>query len=89
MTLRDESLSKAPMPYFGGKRKAAELVWNLLGDCPHYVEPFAGSLAVLLERPHPANRPYSSETVNDADGLIVNVWRAIAQHPEQVAEAAS
>ncbi len=77
------------MPYFGGKRKAAGLVWSLLGDVPHYVEPFAGSLAVLLERPHPCNRPYSSETVNDADGLIVNVWRAIAQHPEAVAEAAS
>ena len=27
-------------------------------------------MAVLLERPHPCNRPYFSETVNDADGLL-------------------
>lgn len=35
--------SKAPFPYFGGKSKAAPLVWQLLGDVEHYVEPFAGS----------------------------------------------
>lgn len=30
-------------------------MWRLLGDMPHYVEPFAGSLAVLLQRPHLGN----------------------------------
>lgn len=83
------NLAKAPFPYFGGKSKAADLVWSLLGDVPHYVEPFAGSLAVLLNRPHPANRPHFSETVNDADGLIVNVWRSIAAAPDEVASHAS
>jgi hypothetical protein len=83
------SLSKAPFPIFGGKRKAAPLVWRLLGDVDHYVEPFCGSMAVLLERPHPCNRPYHSETVNDADGLVVNAWRAIQWHPEETAEHAS
>lgn len=63
---------KAPFPWFGGKRQAAPVVWALLGDVAHYVEPFCGSLAVLLERPHPCNRTYYSETVNDADGLLVN-----------------
>ncbi len=81
--------SKAPMPYFGGKRKAAPLVWRLLGDVDHYVEPFAGTMAVLLERPHPCNRPYYSETVSDADGLLVNAWRAIQWYPDEVAEHAS
>lgn len=56
MTLAEESLSKFPAPWFGGKRKAAPTVWALLGDVPHYVEPFAGTLAVLLERPHLCNR---------------------------------
>lgn len=37
----------APFPYFGGKRRAASLVWNALGDPSGYVEPFAGSAAVL------------------------------------------
>jgi len=80
---------KAPFPWFGGKSRAAPLVWQLLGDVEHYVEPFAGSLAVLLNRPHPCNRPYHSETVNDADALLVNAWRGIQFAPDAVAEAAS
>lgn len=87
MTLK--TLQKAPIPWFGGKSKAAPTVWALLGDVPHYVEPFAGSLAVLLNRPHPCNRPYVSETVNDMDGLLVNAWRAIQWHPEETAAHAS
>ena len=80
---------KAPFPWFGGKSKAATAVWALLGDVEHYVEPFAGSLAVLLNRPHPCNRPYHSETVNDVDALLVNAWRGIQFAPDAVAEAAS
>lgn len=87
MTLKN--LNKAPFPWFGGKSRAASLVWSLLGDVNHYVEPFAGSLAVLLNRPHPCNRTYYSETVNDLDGFVVNAWRAIQWHPEETAAAAS
>jgi site-specific DNA-adenine methylase len=39
---------QAPFPWFGGKRKVASEVWAALGDVDNYVEPFAGSLAVLL-----------------------------------------
>jgi site-specific DNA-adenine methylase len=80
---------KAPFPWFGGKSQAAPVVWAALGDVDHYVEPFAGALGVLLNRPHPANRPYHSETVNDLDGFVVNAWRAIQWSPEATAEAAS
>ena len=80
---------KAPIPYNGGKRKAAPAVWAALGDVEHYAECFMGSMAVLLNRPHPCNRPYHSETVNDADGLLVNAWRAIQRHPDATADAAS
>jgi site-specific DNA-adenine methylase len=80
---------KTPFPWFGGKSKAAPLVWQLLGDCHHYVEPFFGGGAVLLNRPHPCNRPYFSETVNDLDGLVVNAWRAMQYHPEETARHAS
>jgi hypothetical protein len=81
--------SKAPFPWFGGKSKAAALVWSLLGDVDHYCEPFAGSLAVLLNRPHPCNRGYYSETVNDLDGFVCNAWRAITASPNETADAAS
>ena len=82
-------MRKTPWPWFGGKADAAPQVWEALGDVEHYVEPFAGSLAVLLRRPHPCNRTYYSETVNDLDGLLCNAWRAIARNPDEVAEAAS
>jgi len=71
---------KAPFPWFGGKSRAAHLTWAALGDVPNYVEPFAGSLAVLLSRPHAPG----IETVNDADGFVANAWRAIAADPEAV-----
>lgn len=74
----------APFPYFGGKRAVATEIWSALGDVDHYIEPFAGSLATLLARPH---RP-RLETVNDADGLLVNAWRAIALAPDEVAHHA-
>ena len=74
---------RAPFPYFGGKRNAAQLVWDALGDPAHYVEPFCGSCAMLLARP--AEHRGRVETVNDADGMLVNVWRAIRNAPDEVA----
>lgn len=76
----DEDLI-APFPWFGGKRMAAALVWDALGDTPNYVEPFAGSAAVLLARPHPPK----VETINDADGFVANFWRALQSDPDAVA----
>ena len=77
----------APFPYFGGKRRAAPIVWNALGDPGGYVEPFAGSAAVLLGRPRVKGRRV--ETINDADGWLVNMWRAIKLSPADVAAHAA
>lgn len=76
----------APFPYFGGKRRAAPTIWAALGDPSGYVEPFAGSAAVLLARPPHKGRRV--ETLNDADGWLVNMWRAIQHSPDAVADAA-
>ena len=74
----------APFPYFGGKRRAAATIWRELGDPSGDVEPFAGSAAVLLARPRFDGRR-RVETINDADGWLVNVWRAIQLDPDAVA----
>ena len=80
----------APFPWFGGKRKVAPEVWAALGDPDNYVEPFAGSLAVLLGRPESGcGGMRRKETVNDADGFVCNAWRAIAADPEAVARWAT
>ena len=77
---------RAPFPYFGGKSRAASLVWERFGACVNYVEPFAGSLAVLLACPE--DRRPRVETVNDANAFLANFWRATRADPEGVARAA-
>lgn len=74
---------KAPFPYFGGKSKVSGAVWTRLGVVDTYVEPFAGSLAVLLGRPAPV---VGSETVNDWSCLLINAWRSIQKDPDGLAE---
>ena len=77
---------KTPFPWFGGKSKAADLIWSRFGDdCGNYIEPFFGSGAVWLNRP----ATFSGwVTVNDLDGNIANLWRSMQRDPEGVAEAA-
>ena len=72
---------KAPFPWFGGKSRVAHLVWDRFGNVPNYSEPFAGSLAVLLGRPHAP----ATETVNDLDCYLANFWRAIRANPSTTA----
>lgn len=71
----------APFPYFGGKSRAADQVWAAFGDVANYVEPFAGSAAMLLAAPDGKR----VETINDADGMVANFWRAVSHDPEGVA----
>lgn len=70
-------------PYFGGKSPVAGVVWRALGDVDRYVEPFFGSGAVLFKRPATHSARY--ESVNDADGMVANFWRAVKSDPEAVA----
>lgn len=72
---------KAPFAYFGGKLKAAKLVWPRFGDAPNYVEPFFGSGAVLFARPFPVR----IETVNEKDPYVSNFFRAVTADPDKVA----
>lgn len=76
--------NQAPFPYFGGKSSIANKVWELLGSPKHYIEPFFGSGAVLLNRPDYDHTKHV-ETINDADGYMCNVWRALKADPEKVA----
>ena len=72
---------KAPFPWFGGKSAVAAEIWQRFGPVRNYVEPFFGSGAVLLARP----KPQGVETINDADGMVSNFWRATQAAPEEVA----
>lgn len=74
---------RAPLPYPGGKNLIASAVWERFGDCGRYVEPFAGSAAVLLARPHDGRH----ELILDKDCFVVNFWRSVQADPMAVAKA--
>ena len=70
-----------PFPWFGGKSRVADLVWQRFGEVKNYVEPFFGSGAVLFLRPHEPG----IETINDLDCYVANFWRALQAAPDEVA----
>lgn len=65
---------KAPFPYFGGKSRVAEPVWQRFDDVPNYVEPFAGFLAILLAR----ERIWFSPNCN----CILSIFDYLHHHPK-------
>jgi len=76
----------APFPWFGGKSRAADLIWSRFGaGIGNYVEPFLGSAAVWLNRPAAFD---GWAALNDKDGNVANFWRAMQADPEAVAAAA-
>lgn len=70
---------KPPITYLGGKMNLADQITALLPEHGHYVEPFAGSLSVLM-----AKKPSDHETVNDLDGDLVTFWRVLRDQPGEL-----
>lgn len=78
----DRQAVKPPFAYYGGKTTLAPQIAALLPKHEHYVEPFAGSLAVLL-----AKEPSRAETVNDLDGDLVTFWRVLRDRTDDLEHA--
>lgn len=75
-------MTAPPFAYFGGKTRLADRIVKMLPAHEHYVEPFAGSLAVLLAKPRAA-----METVNDLDSNLMTFWQVLRDRPEDLARA--
>jgi DNA adenine methylase len=80
----------SPLKWHGGKHYLASRIVALMPPHLHYVEPFAGGLAVLLARDPADKRLWQadtssergvSEVVNDLDGSLTNFWRVL-RHDE-------
>jgi len=57
----------------GGKSYLAQRIVQLMPPHTHFVEPFAGGLAVLLAKPCEG----ISEVVNDLDGNFTTFWQVL------------
>ncbi|MFC3984932.1 DNA adenine methylase [Streptosporangium jomthongense] len=71
-----------PMPYYGSKQTLGPAIAALLPEHQHYIEPYGGSLAVLL-----AKRPSAQETVNDLSRELMTFWRVLRDRPADLARA--
>jgi DNA adenine methylase len=72
-----------PLKFHGGKSYLARRIVALMAPHLHYVEPYAGGLAVLLARDPddpalwlPPHRGVS-EVANDLDGRLMNFWHVL------------
>lgn len=79
-TLKSKKL--IPFGWYGGKFSHLDWLLPLLPESHHYVEPFAGSGAVLLNRD-----PSPVETYNDLDGEVVNFFRVLRTEKDKLVEA--
>lgn len=73
---------KPPLTYYGAKVTVAGRIAALLPSHEHYVEPFCGSLAVLLAKP-----PSAHETVNDISSDLMTFWRVLRDQPDALERA--
>ncbi len=67
--------------WYGGKYSHLDWLLPLLPACHHYCEPFAGSGAVLINRP-----PSPVETYNDLDGEVANFFRVLRDQKDELVE---
>lgn len=78
------SVTRSPVPYFGGKSWLAPRLAAVLPAHKHYVEVCGGSLAVLLSK-----KPSRQETVNDLDGHLMTFWRVLRDRPDELERVCS
>lgn len=66
-------------PYMGGKHRVAARLANLLPEHICYVEVFAGAANVLF-----AKEPSQCEVINDINSDLINLFRIIRWHPDEL-----
>lgn len=73
---------KPPIPYYGAKGRLAPWIASLLPAHRVYVEPFAGSAAVLFAKPAAQH-----EVINDLDGNVIAFFKVLRDQPDELARA--
>lgn len=81
-TVRPAGPMRPPFKYYGAKVRLADWIASLLPPHRGYLEPFAGSGAVLF-----AKAPASHEVLNDLDGYVVNFFRVLREREDELVRA--
>ena len=71
--------AKPIIPWQGGKRRLAKVILPLFPAHRCYVEPFAGAAALLFLK-----EPSKVEVLNDVNGELVNLYRVLQHHLEEL-----
>lgn len=80
VTCGSMTAAKPPVAYYGAKTALAPTIVSMFPEHKRYVEPFAGSLAVLLAKPQAP-----LEVVNDLDHNLMVFWKVLRDRPEELA----
>lgn len=70
---------KPILRYPGSKWNIAEWIISQMPAHTTYLEPYFGSGAVFFNKP-----PAKIETINDLNGRVVNLFRVIREHPDEL-----
>lgn len=71
--------AKPLVPWIGGKRRLVKAILPWLAPHTCYVEPFAGAAALLFAKP-----PSKVEVINDVNSDLVNLYRVVQHHLEEL-----
>lgn len=77
--LGKQGRARVAFGWYGGKTSHLNWLLPMLPECHHYVEPFGGSAAVLLNRV-----PSPVETYNDLNGDVVNFFRVLRDQGDEL-----
>lgn len=76
------SVIRPPFPYYGAKGRLAGQIVDLMPQHRIYVEPFAGSAAVLFAKP-----AAPVEVINDLDRNVITFFRVLRDVPDALVRA--
>lgn len=79
MNIAIDAPKRPALRYYGGKWNLAPWIISYFPPHKNYVEPCGGAASVLLQKPRS-----SLETINDLDGNVVNFFRVLRDHPEEL-----